>query len=137
MYDEFRRGILRHIGIEEKLLLPYAKAGKDEELVQLAAKLRLHHGAIAALLVLNPAPAVLRAFHGIFAVHNPLEEGSNGFYERCERLATSDIETLRTAVDKAPEVPLAIRAQSSLLYDAARRSLVRAGFPETLLDDES
>ena len=49
-YDEFRRGILKHIGIEEKILLAAAARLRGAPLEQ-AARLRLDHGAIVSLLM--------------------------------------------------------------------------------------
>jgi hypothetical protein len=53
-YSEFRGGLLRHIGMEEKILLPAAQSARGGKALPLAAKLRLDHGALAALLVLTP-----------------------------------------------------------------------------------
>ncbi len=55
-YDAFRRGLLKHIGMEEKILLPAAQQLNGGEPMPLAARLRLDHGAIAALLVPSPTP---------------------------------------------------------------------------------
>jgi hypothetical protein len=134
LYNEFRRGLLRHIGIEEKLLVPYVRNGPEEDLKQVATQLRLQHGAIASLLALDAADTVIEALDHILSIHNQLEEGQRGFYERCEALAGEQTEELRKLVREAPDVPLAIRAQTEYLFAAARRSLVRAGFPETLLN---
>ena len=63
-YAEFRAGLLRHIGMEEKILLPAAQRLGGGKPLAMAAKLRLDHGALAALLVPTPTPtiiAVLRA----------------------------------------------------------------------------
>lgn len=44
----------------------------------MAAKLRLDHGALAALLVPTPTPAIIVAIHTVLAAHNSLEEGPGG-----------------------------------------------------------
>jgi hypothetical protein len=49
-YAEFRAGLLKHIGMEEKILLPAAQRARGGEPLPIAAKLRLDHGALAALL---------------------------------------------------------------------------------------
>ena len=46
-YSEFRGGLLRHIGMEEKILLPAAQAARGGTPLPLAPKLRLDHGALA------------------------------------------------------------------------------------------
>ena len=53
-FGEFRRGLLKHIGMEEKILLPAIQRLRCGEPLAIAAKLRLDHGAIAALLVPTP-----------------------------------------------------------------------------------
>ena len=44
MYDQFRSGLLRHIGMEEKILLPAAQRLRGGKPLSIAAKLRLDHG---------------------------------------------------------------------------------------------
>ena len=57
-YAAFRGGLLRHIGLEEKILLPEAQRLRGGEPLAVAATLRLQHGAIAALLVPTPTPLI-------------------------------------------------------------------------------
>ncbi len=79
-YDGLRRGLLRHIGIEEKILLAAAQRLRGAPLEQ-AARLRLDHGALVALLMPIPTPAILRAISTVLAAHNPVEEGPGGVYD--------------------------------------------------------
>jgi len=51
-FGEFRRGLLKHVGMEEKILLPAIQQLRGGEPLPIAARLRLDHGAIAALLLL-------------------------------------------------------------------------------------
>ena len=51
-----------------------------------AAKLRLDHGAFAALLVPTPTPAIIAALRAILGAHNVVEEGPGGVYECCDGL---------------------------------------------------
>ena len=53
-YELFRAGLLRHIGLEEKLLLPAARRARGGEPLPIARQLRLEHGVLAALLVPTP-----------------------------------------------------------------------------------
>ena len=53
-YAAFRSGLLKHIGMEEKILIPTAQRLRGGKPVRVAAALRLQHGAIAALLVPTP-----------------------------------------------------------------------------------
>lgn len=86
-YDRFRAGLLRHIGMEEKILLPAAQQLRGGEPLSIARKLRLDHGALGALLMPTPTAAILAKIRGILADHNALEEGQAGLYGICDRLA--------------------------------------------------
>jgi Hemerythrin HHE cation binding domain len=57
-YAEFRAGLLTHISLEEKILLPAAQRWQGDDPLPMAATLRLDHGALAPLLVPTPTPAV-------------------------------------------------------------------------------
>src|SRR4030095_15443104 len=83
---EFRGALLRHIGLEEKILLPAARFANGGKPVHGAEQLHLDHGALAALLVPTPTMAILRAIHTILERHNNIEEGSEGAYAECEWL---------------------------------------------------
>jgi hypothetical protein len=131
-FDEFRKGMLKHIGIEEKILFPVAKSGSTEEQA-IAARLRIQHGAIAALLVLDPSPASIRTLAQALQIHNPIEEGRGGFYAACEQLTTRESQALIEEMKSAPEVPVASRMQTAKLLESVKRTLERAGFPGTLL----
>lgn len=127
-YAEFRKGLLRHIGMEEKILLPAAARLRGGEPLPVAARLRLDHGAIASLLVPTPTPAVVAALRAILARHNDLEEGPDGAYAACERLLGNEAETLVAALRSAPEVPVAPHVDGPRIMEATRRALVRAGY---------
>ena len=127
-YAEFRRGLLRHIGMEEKLLLPAARRARDGQPLPEAARLRLDHGALAALLVPTPTPTILRALRGILSRHNAVEEGPGGVYAVCDRLVGNEVDTLLAALEATPAVPVSAHVDSELVMDAARRALARAGY---------
>ena len=77
-YAEFRSALLRHIGIEEKLLLPAVQRAQGGSPLAVAARLRLDHGALAALLVPTPTPGVMSTIRHILGNHNALEEAGDG-----------------------------------------------------------
>lgn len=133
-YDQFRRGILKHIGIEEKILLTAAARVRGAPLDQ-AARLRLDHGAIVALLMPIPTPAIIQAIRIILAAHNPIEEGASGVYATCEKLAESEHDDLMRKIHAAPEVPTNPNATTPRIIDAARRAMARAGYDPALLDE--
>jgi hypothetical protein len=113
-YEAFRGGLLRHIGIEEKILIPSARSSLPAEELAVARQLKLDHAALAALLVPTPTPAILEQLQTVLAQHNRLEEGAGGFYEACVRVSTLGEDALLARVEAAPEVPLAAH------YDGAR-----------------
>ena len=134
-FAEFRRGLLKHIGMEEKILLPAIQAIRGGEPLAIAAQLRMQHGAIAALLVPGPRPAVLKALRAVLAKHNALEEGPHGVYAECELIAGAGAAELLRNLMAAPEVPAAMHVDSDRVEASARRALERAGFDPGLLSD--
>ena len=93
-YSEFRAGLLKHIGMEEKILLPAAQQARGGTPLPSAARLRLDHGALAALLVPTPTPAIIATIRRILTPHNALEEEPGGVYNTCEALAGPQAEEL-------------------------------------------
>jgi hypothetical protein len=102
-YDSFRRGLLRHIAIEEKLLMPAVRKREPD----LADQLHRDHAALAALLVPPPTAAEIQQIRSILAEHNPLEEGPDGMYAISEEIAGADLERLMDDVQRVPAVPVA------------------------------
>jgi hypothetical protein len=88
-YAEFRAGLLRHISLEEKILLPAAQRLQGGDPLPVAATLRLDHGALAALLVPTPTPAIIAAIRTMLAAHNALEEGPGQTSSRLTLLGKS------------------------------------------------
>ena len=127
-YDEFRRGLLRHIGMEEKVLLPAARRARGGEPLPSAARLRLDHGAIAALLVPPLSPAIRAALRGILERHNVLEEGPEGVYAQCERMAGDEAAALLESLRSYPDVPVNPHVDLGIALEAAVRALARAGY---------
>jgi hypothetical protein len=134
-YAEFRAGLLKHIGMEEKILLPTVQRLRGGKPLAMAAKLRLDHGALAALLVPTPTPTIIAALRAILGTHNALEEGPGGLYECCERLVGAEAEALLAELHAAPEVPVAPHADGPQVMDVVRRTLTRAGYDGALLDE--
>jgi hypothetical protein len=132
-YQIFRETLLRHIRIEERVLLPIAKERNDGTPLALAARLRLDHGAFAAMLMLPPTPRVLAAVRAILRVHNPLEDGPGGVYERCDELMGPDRPELLLKIQNVQKVPVSPYIDSPSVFSAARRVLSRAGYDELLL----
>ena len=126
-YSELRSGLLKHIAMEEKVLLPAAQQARDGEPLPVAAKLRIQHGALAALLVPSPTCAIGAALRAILKEHNPLEEGSGGIYEVCERLAGSEAGIMLAKLQSFAEIKLAPHNDGPLVIESTRRAMARAG----------
>ena len=127
-YAEFRAGLLKHIGMEEKILLPAVQRLRSGEPLPIAAKLRLDHGALAALLVPTPTPAIVAALRTILNAHNSIEEGAGGLYEQCEELAAVEAGEILAQLQNAPEVKVAPHVDVPNVIEATRRALAKAGY---------
>src|SRR5690606_34619591 len=77
-FEQFRAALLRHVGIEEKILLADARRRAGGRPLSVAAVLRREHGALASLLVPTPDHALVAEIRAILTVHNPREEGPDG-----------------------------------------------------------
>jgi hemerythrin HHE cation binding domain-containing protein len=127
-YAEFRAGLLRHIGIEEKILLPSVQKARGGKSLPLASKLRLDHGALAALLVPTPTKSIINTIRAVLNGHNPLEEGPGGVYEQCEELAGSDADELFGNLQNFPAVKVAPYSDSPIAIESLQISLRKAGY---------
>jgi len=106
-FGEFRAGILRHIGMEEKVLFAAARRARGGKPLELAARLRVDHGAIAALLVPTPTPAVVAEVLSVLVPHNRREEERGGVYDACdEAVGPAEGERLVRELRVFPEPPL-------------------------------
>src|SRR5262245_51131520 len=127
-YAEFRAGLLKHIAMEEKILLPAAQRARGGKPLPIAAKLRLDHGALAALLVPSPTAAIVGAIPAVLEAHNPIEEGPGGLYEQCEELAGAKADQIVDALGNAPGVKVAPHNDGANVLEATRRALEKAGY---------
>lgn len=127
-YGEFRAELLRHIGMEENILIPAAQRARRGGPLPMAARLRLDHGALAALLVPPPTLGIVAAIRAILSVHNLAEEGTGGLYETCEELAGDDLGMLTERLRDAPYPRLKPHVSNARVDEATRRALARAGY---------
>jgi hypothetical protein len=104
LYEQFRSGLLRHIGMEEKVLLPAVRRGRGGEPLPLARQLRLDHGAIAAMLVPAPTQRGIARLRALLDVHDRLEEGSAGVYADCDQILAGESTTLLAELRSYPPV---------------------------------
>ena len=136
-YDQFRTGLLRHIGMEEKLLLPALQRWRGGEPVPVAAKLRLDHGALATLLMPTPTVQILATIRRILTDHNQIEEGPGGLYALCDRLPDPERTRLWDALQDAPAVNVMRHSDSPGVMKTLTGALARAGYRlETIASPE-
>lgn len=128
VYGEFRAGLLRHIGLEERILFPAAQKVRGGEPFPSLSRLRLDHGALTALMVPPPTPAIVAAIRSILAKHDELEESAGGPYEVCEQLAGPETDSLLAKVQNAPAVPVLPHRSEPFVVEATKRALARAGY---------
>jgi hypothetical protein len=106
-FAQLRHDLLRHIAMEEKILLPYARDKGGGSPLTVAPALRADHGQIAKLLVPSPTVTGLRELRELLARHNPLEEGPGGVYAVCDALAGPDAPAVVALLRAHPMVPVA------------------------------
>ena len=127
-YAEFRAALLRHISMEEKILLPAARTANGGDPLPQVARLHLDHGALAALLVPTPTKAIVESIRTILDRHNAIEEGTNGVYEQCELLQGFETDAIFKKLQSAPRVAMAPHADSPIAFESLRAALHRAGY---------
>ncbi|HEY6956633.1 MAG TPA: hemerythrin domain-containing protein [Flavisolibacter sp.] len=127
-YNAFRSGLLKHIKMEEKVLFPAAQKANGGIPLPLAAKLRLDHAALTSLMVLTPGASLIKVLWHILEKHDLIEEEPGGMYDVCSSLTESQTAALLHQLSNMSEVPLHSFNDSPFAFDAARRSLARAGY---------
>lgn len=133
-YHQFRQGILRHIGIEEKILIPFLQPYLDDTMKKVLERIKLDHSAIVALLVPTPSKQIVAALAAILTRHNDLEEDHGGFYERADTFDPPIVREIVERMKKTPEVKSLPNNPNPKVLEATRRALERAGYdPEIYL----
>jgi hypothetical protein len=127
-YAEFRKGLLRHISIEEKILLPTIVRLQNGRQAAIAERLRRDHGALAALLVPPPSASIVATIRSVLKVHNALEEQEGGLYRLLDQLVGLDTGKLLEQLKAAPDVPVLPHDERPSILEATRRAVARAGY---------
>jgi hypothetical protein len=137
-YAKFRAGLLRHIGLEERILFPaMARLGAAPALPDVQ-RIHLEHGAIASLLMIPPTPSVVAALRAVLHLHDRLEEKEGGIYRACEEIAGGHARDIALRLMSAPLVPVAPLNGRPEVLEMARRALARAGyFPDLFVSIEA
>ena len=127
-YSDFRKRLLRHISIEEKIVLPAIERWQGGKKAPMADRLHSDHGAIVSLMVPPPTRPLIRTLQSIFTAHNPIEEGEGGLYELFENLAGSEMDKYLELMKSAPEVRVLPHNDRPDLLEFAKQNLTRAGY---------
>jgi hypothetical protein len=122
-FDAFRAGLLRHIALEEKILLPAARTAGRGGPLPIARRLRIDHGAITSLLVPTPTPEIAAELRSILEPHNVAEEEPGGLYEACDALLGDQAEALLARMRAYPEVKLARYRDGPTVHRTAASAL--------------
>jgi hypothetical protein len=122
-YTEFRNGLLRHIAMEEKVLFRDARDRRDGLPLPVTRQLHADHAAIASLLGPPPTPEILATIRAILAEHDPLEEGPDGLYAQCERLAADDLDDMLARMDAIPPVRASQHVDEPRIHEHIARML--------------
>lgn len=127
-YHQFRSALLRHIGMEEKILFPAAKKVNPEVMTKLIPRFRLEHGALTSLMVPPPTKAIIKAIRHVLEIHDIAEEEPGGMYDVCEGLTQGQTQDLLDQLAEVPEVPTLALNPAPIAIEAARRALSRANY---------
>jgi hypothetical protein len=127
-YYEFRKGLLRHIKMEEKILFPAAKKVNGAIMQELIPRYRLEHGALTALMVPPPTISLITVIRYVLEKHDIAEERPGGLYDVCEALAYEQTQQLLDQLVVAKEVPVQPLNPAPIAIESARRALARAGY---------
>ncbi len=106
-FDAFRAGLLRHIAIEEKILLRAAREARGGEPLPMFRRIRIDHGALASLLVPTPTSELVAEIRSILDPHNLAEEGPGGLYDACDRLLAARAPEILGRIRSYPPVKVA------------------------------
>ena len=124
VFGEFRGLLLKHIGMEEKILYLAGRLALREATPPIFAKLRVDHGALAALLVPTPTPAIATDLLSILVPHGQREEEAGGIYDLCIDAISSELASVLLEETRAfREVPLKPYNDDPVVFGHIRRNL--------------
>ena len=123
LFGEFRAGLLKHIGMEEKVLFLSAGRARGDRL-PLFAKLRVDHGAIASLLVPTPTSEIVAELLTVLGPHNRREDEEGGIYDVCdEAVGPEEAERMLEGLRHFPEIRLKGYNDAPVVHEHIRVNL--------------
>jgi hypothetical protein len=124
-FAAFRAGLLRHIGIEEKLLFSAVRRALGAPLPD-ARRLRVEHAALTSLLVPTPDLAVCADIEALLTTHDAREEGAGNVYAQCDAALGDASSALADRARAYKEVPVAPHFDGHGVVRTAREALASA-----------
>jgi hypothetical protein len=82
-FGRFRERLLRHIGVEERLLFSAIQRTNQGQLPAAVGEIQIEHAALASLLVPTPDYVLAEEIAGLLERHSNLEEFPDGIYDQC------------------------------------------------------
>lgn len=126
-FEDFRAGLLRHIGIEEKILFPAVKKARGGQSLESAVALRVEHAALTSLLVPTPDMALCNEIRALLSDHDKREEEPGGVYAQCNQVLTpAAAQELGARAVAYPSVPLAKHFDGAHTHRTAEGALAAA-----------
>ncbi|HZT08881.1 MAG TPA: hemerythrin domain-containing protein [Chloroflexota bacterium] len=119
-YEAFRAGLLRHIGLEEKLVFPVARRTGDAATQAMISRLHQEHALFAAMLVPTPTVEILSQLRDLLVSHNQREEAPGGMYQIAERIAGGEVKALADQLRAGPEARVAAHFDTALVHENIR-----------------
>jgi len=129
-FDEFRRRLLRHIAIEERVLMPALVACLAQPPL-FRNGLRKDHAGLAALCVPTPCLEWVQDLGELLAYHHQVEEGAGGFYELLDAHLT-DLAAIQAAVARLPVLRLPPFESGRRVRQLLRQVLIETGVSPAL-----
>jgi hypothetical protein len=126
-YEGFRAGLLRHVGLEERLLFPPGRQLGDDSVTAMINRLHQEHALFAAMLVPPPTVDLLTQLRELLDSHNAREEGPDGIYEVTERLAGETVDALAADLRAGAEARVAPHYDTELVHQNIRVLLSALG----------
>jgi hypothetical protein len=114
-YRSFRAGLLRHIAMEEKLLLQAVKDALGHP-HPLAERLRTDHSLLATLLIPPPTLAILKEMGEIMHAHHEVEEKPGGFFDAVEQIIPEQLERISHKLEHFPGPTVAIHQDTAAVW---------------------
>ncbi len=126
-FAAFRRGLLRHIAIEEKVLFPAVRRARGGLVLARAHELRIDHAALTSLLVPTPDLALCHEVLSLLSMHDVKEEAAGGTYGECKSWLNGDeLVLLAQHAASFPEVRVARHSDGPHVHRTAEGALASA-----------